>query len=619
MVNSSFFETSFGAAAVGRRWRPYLNLAARRLRSPDFILALIFIAILSYLVLYPLLELIVRTFTWTERDIRVFRAGGGEGGAPTLFFWREMFAGLNARDWFYAPLWNSIFTGGISAALAICIGSLLGWLVTRTDLPGKVWLRPVLTLPYIVPSFAIALAWESLFKSPRYGGAPGLLRAVFAIEPLPWVSHGPFPIIVTLAIHYSPFAFLLASAAFASVNAEMEESAKLLGASRYAILRRITLPVIAPALLAAFILAFAKTIGTFSMPYLLGAPIQYHTISTRLYASLSRGFDSLAYVMALVLIVITGIVLIVSQRLLGSNSKRYQTIGGKGFRSQVTKLGSWRWPIFAGVFLFVLVTAIFPLALVAYQTFMGTNGHYGLDNFTLHYWIGQSDPRYASGEPGLIHNPRILAATWNTLKLAVLASVAVAAIGLLIGYITVRNRGRWLARILDQLSFVPFLFPGLALAAMYLSLFAVPRGPIPALYGTFALLVLICVVDRLPFGVRMGASAVSQIGNELEEAAQLQGASWFRRFRRIILPLAVPGAVSAIMVCFVGLMRELSLFILLITPSTQVLMTLGLQYTSQNLEQFSNAIVLVVAAITILGEVVIWRLTRSRMTQSSHG
>jgi iron(III) transport system permease protein len=620
LVNPYPFETHLGKETVSRlRLKSFLRKALTRARQPEAGLTALFIVILSYLILYPLIEMVLRTFIWTERDIRVFRARGAEVGEATLFFWQEMFAGLNATDLFYAPLLNSLLTGGISAALAIAIGGILGWLVTRTDVPGKAWLKPVLTLPYIVPSFAIALAWESLFKSPRYGGVPGLLQAVTGIEPAGWVSHGPFPITVTLAIHYSPFAFLLACAAFASVNGEMEESAKLLGASRYTILRRITLPVIAPALLAAFILAFAKTIGTFSMPYLLGAPVQYHTISTRLYASLARGFDSLAYVMALVLIVITGVVLIISQRLLGPNAKRYQTIGGKGFRSQLTKLGPWRWPIFAGVVTFALITAIFPLGIVAYQTFMGVSGQYGLDNFTLHYWIGESNPKFASGEPGLIHNSRILGATWNTLRLSIFASLAVAAVGLLIGYITVRNRGRWSARVLDQISFVPFLFPGLALAAMYLSLFAVPRGPIPALYGTFALLVLICVVDRLPYGVRMGASAISQIGNELDEAAQLQGATWFQRFRRIILPLAFPGAVSAVMVCFVGLMRELSLFILLITPSTQVLMTLGLQYTSQNLEQFSNAIVLVVAAITVLGEVIIWRVTRTRMTQNSHG
>lgn len=117
----------------------------------------------------------------------------------------------------------------------------------------------------------------------------------------------------------------------------MEGSATLLGASRFTLLRRITLPVIAPALLAAFILAFAKTIDTFSMPYLLGVPVQYHTIATRLYTSLARGFDSLAYVMALV---ITGAVLIFSQRLLGPNAKRYQAIGGKGFRSHLTKRGA---------------------------------------------------------------------------------------------------------------------------------------------------------------------------------------------------------------------------------------------------------------------------------------
>lgn len=592
---------------------PLVRHLRDRMRSPLFVLTAIFIIVLGYLIVVPLLELILRSLTWTSRDVRMFRIPGAEVGALTLHFWREILAGLNAEQWFYAPLRNSLFTGGIAATLAILVGSVLAWLVTRTDLPGRQWFKPILTLPYIVPSFAIALAWETLFKSPRYGGAPGLLEAIFGIQPAAWVSHGPFPIIVTLAIHYSPFAFLLASGALANLNAEMEESADILGASRMTILRRITLPIVAPALAAAFVLAFAKAVGTFAMPYLLGAPVQYHTLATRLYASLSMGLESLAYVMSLILIVITAVVLFLSTKVLGKNMKRFQTIGGKGFRNRTISLGKWRWVISAGVTCFALLTAIFPLFLLAYQTFMGIDGRFDLSNLTMHYWIGQSNPAYAGGEPGVLNNPRIIGATATTLQLAIMASVITAIAGLVIGYITIRNRGKFSARVLEQVSFLPFLFPGMALAAMYLSLFAVQRGPIPALYGTFALLVLICIVDRLPYGVRMGASSVTQIGNELEEAAEIQGASWFTRFRRIILPLAVPGMVSTVMICFVGLMRELSLFILLITPSTNVLMTLGLQYTEQNLTQLSNAIVLIVAAITIIGEIAVWRLGKTRL------
>ena len=143
-----------------------------------------------------------------------------------------------------------------------------------------------------------------------------------------------------------------------------------------------------------------------------------------------------------------------------------------------------------------LIAAVFPIALLGYQTLMLVDGRYGLDNLTLHYWIGESNPDIARGEPGVLHNDVILGATWNTLRLAFLASVLSSIIGLIIGYIVVRNRTNLISKILDQISFLPFLIPGIAFAAMYLGLFAVQRGPIPALYGTFALLVIISLVNR---------------------------------------------------------------------------------------------------------------------------
>src|SRR5690606_23291469 len=150
-----------GRMALG----PRLRLAFARMRSPDMILAVIFLVILSYLILYPLLELVLRSITWTARDLRMFRMRDAEPGDLTLHFWNEMFAGMNSSQWLWVPLRNTLFTGGVAATLAIIIGSVMAWLVTRTDLPGRGWLKPLLTLPYIVPSFAIALAWETLFKS----------------------------------------------------------------------------------------------------------------------------------------------------------------------------------------------------------------------------------------------------------------------------------------------------------------------------------------------------------------------------------------------------------------------------------------------------------------------
>jgi iron(III) transport system permease protein len=515
----------------------------------------------------------------------------------------------------YGPLVNTLKTGVAATILALVAGGVLAWCVVRSDMPGKRWLQPVLTLPYIVPSFAIALAWETVFRSPKVGGQPGIYEAFLGVAPPEWLSYGAFPISITLAIHYFPFAYLLVAGALATIDSQMEESALISGAGRLMTLRRITFPVVAPAFVAALILTFGKTIGQFALPFLLGAPTQFHTIATMVYANLTLGLDSLAFVLAIVLIGMSLISIYLSNRFVGNKSRRFETISGKGFRSRVIALGGWRWPIFLAVAFFAFMVGIVPLILLAVQSVMLIDGFYGLENLTPHFWTGRSNPEIAFGEPGVLHNNIILGATWNTLKLAFISAIIASVIGLVIAYITVRRAHNPLARALDQIAFIPFLFPTIAFGAMYLTLFAEPVGPIPALYGTFALLVLISVVSRLPYSVKTGVTAITQIGQELEEAAELAGASWTMRFRRIIMPLASSGVLSGMMVSFVGVMRELSLIILLITPSTRVLMTVGFGYAEEGLAQLSNALVLIVAVLTIIGELILMWIGKGKMAR----
>jgi iron(III) transport system permease protein len=515
----------------------------------------------------------------------------------------------------YSPLLNTLITGVISTVIALSAGGVLAWCVVRSNMPGKAWLQPVLTLPYIIPSFAIALAWETVFRSPKVGGQPGLYESILGVAPPEWLSYGTVPISITLAIHYFPFAYLLVAGALATIDSQMEESALISGAGKLTILRKITFPVVAPAFVAAFILTFGKTIGQFALPFLLGAPVQFHTVATMVYANLALGLDSLAFVLAVILIVISLISIWLSNRFIKKKSSRFETIGGKGFRSREVNLGQWRWPVFTVVALFAFVVGILPLILLAIQSIMLIDGFYGLENLTWHFWTGKSNPDIAFGEPGVFHNNNIIGATWNTLKLASLSAVIASIIGLIIAYIVVRRADNPLANALDQIAFIPFLFPTIAFGAMYLTLFAEPVGPIPALYGTFTLLVLISVVSRLPYSVKTGVTAVTQIGKELEEAAEVAGASWGMRFRRIVMPLASSGLTSGMMVSFVGVMRELSLIILLITPSTRVLMTAGFGYAEEGLTQLSNALVLIVAVLTILGELILWWIGKGRMTR----
>ena len=581
--------------------------------DPVNLVMLILLVILAYLVIWPFIQLLIETLTWGDRDRRI--SPDAVPGKFTSFYWQQATSGPLSRKMLYGPLLNTLITGVTATIMALLAGGVLAWCVVRSDMPGKRWLQPVLTLPYIVPSFAIALAWEAVFRSPKVGGQPGIYEALLGVGPPEWLSYGAFPISITLAIHYFPFAYLLVAGALATIDSQMEESALISGAGRLMTLRRITFPVVAPAFLAALILTFGKTIGQFALPFILGAPAQFHTVATMVYANLTLGLDALAFVLAIVLIGMSLISIWLSNRFVGNKTRRFETISGKGFRSREIALGGWRWPIFIAVALFAFVVGILPLILLGVQSIMLIDGFYGLENLTKHFWVGRSNPDIAFGEPGVLHNNIILGATWNTLKLAFISAIIASVIGLVIAYITVRRAHNPLARALDQIAFIPFLFPTIAFGAMYLTLFAEPVGPIPALYGTFTLLVIISVVSRLPYSVKTGVTAVTQIGQELEEAAELAGASWVVRFRRIIMPLSSSGVLSGMMVSFVGVMRELSLIVLLITPSTRVLMTVGFGYAEEGLTQLSNALVLIVAVLTIIGELILMWIGKGKMAR----
>ncbi|WP_112322858.1 ABC transporter permease [Oceanibium sediminis] len=591
-----------GRFQVSRLWADPVNL-----------LMLILLVVLAYLVLWPFVQLVIHSFTWAEGDRRVSR--DAVPGAFTWFHWLQATTGPISGKMLYGPLVNTLKTGIAATIIALLAGGVLAWCVVRSDMPGKRWLQPMLTLPYIVPSFAIALAWEAVFRSPKVGGQPGLYESFLGAAPPEWLSYGTVPISITLAMHYFPFAYLLVSGALATIDSQMEEGALIAGAGRLMILRRITFPVVAPAFAAAFILTFGKTIGQFALPFLLGAPTQFHTVATMVYANLALGLDSMAFVLAIILIAMSLVSIWMANRFVGKKSRRFETISGKGFRNRVIPLGAWKWPVFAGVALFAFTVGVLPLILLGVQSVMLIDGFYGLENLTWHFWTGTSNPDIAFGEPGVLHNSLILGAAWNTIRLAFISAVIASVVGLVIAYIVVRRDNNPLARALDQLAFIPFLFPTIAFGAMYLTLFAEPVGPIPALYGTFTLLVLISVVSRLPYSVKTGMTAVTQIGRELEEAAEVAGAGWGMRFRRIVMPLAGPGVLSGMMVSFVGVMRELSLIILLITPSTRVLMTVGFGYAEEGMTQLSNALVLIVAVLTIIGELILWWIGKGRIAR----
>ena len=340
--------------------------------------------------------------------------------------------------------------------------------------------------------------------------------------------------------------------------------------------------------------------------------MRYFTLATTIFTSIVNRTPAVAYIGALVLILISMFIIIMNQRVIGDKS--FVTIAGKGFRRRQTPLGRWRYPAVALMASLIGLAVFIPLLLLLWQTLMLYPNDYSLGNLTLHYWIGKSQAALAEGESGILRNAQILGAAWNSIRLSVIVALTTGIAGILIGYAVVKGRRTRLAAVLEQGSFLPYLIPSIAFGAIYLSLFSRSIGPLPPLYGTFVLLVMVCVAKNLPFSARSGISSMLQVAAELEEAAMMAGASWFRRFRRIILPLTMAGALSGFILAFIATMRELSLIILLITPETRTLTTMTFRYVEQGYSQFADAIILLIVILVVGGEFLARRIGGKRET-----
>jgi len=432
------------------------------------------------------------------------------------------------------------------------------------------------------------------------------------------LSYGPVPIIICSALHYYTFFFLFVSAALMSIDSNLEEAGDLMGASRGRILRKITFPLVIPAILSGVIMTFSKVMGTFGGPNILGLPVRYYVVATMIRGSMAAQEKGDAFVLAIVLILFAITTISLNQRLVGTR-RSYETIGGRGFVARLNKLGKMKRVLFIAVIIFQILVIAVPIGLLLYNTLMLIDGNYSLNNLTLQHWIGPRNTVYNHGEPGVLRNPIIYSAAWNSIKLALWTAFCTALLGIVLGYAIVKGRGTRLSKLVEQLAFIPYIIPGIAFGAVYIAMFARKLGPIPPLYGTFALLVIVSVTKHIPFSSRSGVSAMMQVGRELEEAGIVAGANVWQRFRRIIFPLTSSGFMSGFLMTFITTMRELSLIILLVTPTTQLLASQTMQYTENGDGQEANAVILILIAIVVLGNFIIGRFSRGSSLQKGLG
>ena len=564
------------------------NLILNVLKNPFNMVVLVSLIILFCLIIIPLLTMISSTFTLAQGELRRVQ---GHVGDFTLYYWKYILTGTMANAVLWGPLKNSFVCGFFTVLVSVPLGSVLAWLMIRTDIPGKKILGLLVTVPYMIPSWTKALAWLAMFRNST-SGANGFLAGLGI--PVPdWLAYGPIAIVLCMSMHYYAFSYIMVSGALRSINSELEEMGEIQGASKAQILRHITLPLILPSVLSATVMTISKSIGTYGVPANLGNRIGYYTLATKMRTFIDQGPQAVGYAMSIVLVLLAALIIFSNQRIVGVR-KSYATVSGKGGRATLMQLGKAKKPLMVFLMVFLFLAMVVPFFVLIMETFQITTGAgYGLDNLTLYNWIGKEGEidKYTN-YVGIFRNPNFFSAFWNTIRLTLIASILTAICGQFLGYISSRGRGKWYGDLTEQMVFVPYLMSGIAFSTMYFSMFSRPHlgGLMPSLYGTFTLIVLTSVVKHFPFASKSGTANMLSISVELEEAADIAGASFWKRMSSIIVPLAKNGFISGFMLTFISIAKELDLVIIMMTPSTQTMSYLAFTYSQEGYNQMSDAV-----------------------------
>ena len=576
------------------------NLILNVVKNPFNLIVFFSLIILFCLIVIPLLQMIAATFT-ASGSRRELQRIGASAGQPTLYYWRYMLVSSMANATLWEPLKNSLMVGLFTVLVSVPLGSVLGWLIVRSDIPGKKLLGMLVVIPYMIPSWCKALSWLAVFRNER-SGALGFLAGLGMRIP-DWLAYGPIAIVLCMSLHYYAFSYINVSSALRSINSELEEMGEICGATKPQILKNITIPLVLPSVLSSIVMTLSKSIGTYGVAANLGNRIGYFTLATKMKTFINGSPQAVGYAMSLVLIGLAALIIFANQRIIGVR-KSYATIGGKGGRSTDMKLGRAKVPLMAFLVLFLFMAMVMPMFVLIMETFQKTTGAgYGLNNLTLYNWIGSVEhaEKYTS-YPGIFRNPEFLGSLWNTVRLTFIASILTAFCGQFLGYISTRGRGRWYGSLTEQLVFIPYLMSGVAFSTMYFAMFSRPHlgGLLPSLYGTFTLIVLTSVVKHFPFASRSGTANMMQISTELEEAAAINGASFGQRMWHIVLPLAKNGFISGFMLTFISIAKELDLIIIMMDKKTQTLSYLAFTYSQEGYNQMADAVSLIVLLFILI-------------------
>lgn len=492
---------------------------------------------------------------------------------------------------------TAVFVFG-SSLTATVLAIFLAYLNNRTDIPFKFLFRIISIIPMMIPHLLFAVSW-ALLLNPSNGMVNLVLEHAFGLEGAPFNAYSLPGMILVEGLLDLPVAYLIIAPAMASFDVVLEESSRVFGAGPWRTLARITLPVLRPAILAAFILGVVRGLASFAVPSVLGMPGRVNVLSTYLYQMIATGFAPDYGKAAAVGMSVLGasIGLIVLYRALTAESEKFVTIAGRGYRPSVVELGAARIPLFLLVAVLSLVLIVLPVAVLFYTSLVPYAMVPSARAFSLmswKHWIA------------VLEDPISRLSLRNSLVLGVVGATVGCALSILVAYVIVKVRSRG-ATILESLSFLSFSFPGIVIGVGFMWFFV--QTP---LYATLTALLIGYIATYLPYGIRPIASAFVQVHAHLEESSLVCGASRFTTLRRIIVPLLVPGIVSAWILMASMFLRELTLSVVLSRPGTEVLAVQILRFADDGLWGRLSALgiimILISTALVVLATLVGARL-----------
>lgn len=448
-----------------------------------------------------------------------------------------------------------VFAIGCSL-LSFTVGTTLAYITIRTNVPFKPVLLAAAITPLIIPGLLYTIAWIML-SSQNVGFINQISQAVigrpilnvFSMAGMIWVE----------GVDTSPLVFLFMAAAFRGMDPSLEESALVSGASRWTMLRRITLPLVRPAITGAILIVAIRALESFEVPALLGLPARIYVFTSRIFFEVNNfNFDQ-AGALSINLLLLSVIGVYAVNKLRGSD-REFATVTGKGFRPQTIDLGKWRWPIAIAVILWFCLTVILPFFVLLYTSFLPYYQRFSFEAFSSFSWDNYVD---------VFTDEIFTDAVLNSLVLGISSATGIMLLVGIAAWMVVRSQRKG-AQLLDHLTFLPLIVPGLvmgvALSFVYL------RNPLPwQIYGSIWILFIAYMTRFMPYGMRYAMPAITQVSSELEEAAAVSGATWWQVNRRILFPLMIPGLLAGWIYIFIVSIRELSSSILLYSPGNEVI------------------------------------------------